>query len=112
MSPKFKDAEDLHKYVTSNPLYKNQILSTISVELKKEYKNLQSKIRQQRFREANKEIVNERSRVKMAQNRSLNPDKYKQMNSQHNKTYRKKIKSNLQRAFEEVVENLSSRIIR
>ena len=108
MSPKFKNAEDLHKYITDNPLQKNQILTTIPVELKKQYKNHQAKLRQQRFREANKDIANERSRVKMASNRSNNPEKYKQMNAEHNKTYRNKNKSNIQQVFDQIVQDISA----
>lgn len=107
MLPKFKNAEELHTYIATNPLHKNQVLATISIELKKQYKNHQAKIRQQRFREANKDIANERSRVKMASNRSQNPEKYRQMNSEHNKTYRNKNKSNIQKSFDQIVEDIS-----
>jgi hypothetical protein len=92
MSRTFNNAEELYEYLLSNPSYKNQILATIPLELKKQYKNYQAKLRQQRYRKANRDVANERSRIKMASNRSTYQDKYKQMNSHHNKTYRNKIK--------------------
>lgn len=108
MPQSFKNAQDLHTYLTDNPLYKNQILASIPIELKKEYKKYQSKLRQQRYRKANKELANERSRIKMSTNRSNNPEKYKQMNSEHNKTYRNKNKSDFQTAFDKIVQDIST----
>ena len=92
MSQSFQNAEELHTYLINNPFNKNQILAIIPDELKKDYKRLQSKLRQQKYRESHKDVANERSRIIMAQNRSENPEKYKKMNSQHNKEYKQKIK--------------------
>ena len=94
MSRIFNNAQELYEYLLSNPSYKNQILASIPFELKKQYKNYQAKLRQQRYRKANRETANERSRIKMASNRLTYQEKYKQMNSEHNKTYRNKIKIN------------------
>ena len=109
MSHSIKNIEQLISSIKDNPLSKNQILATIPSELKKEYKTYQSKLRQQKYREAHKDIANERSRLKMAANRSQNPDKYKKMDSEHGKTYRNKIQTNnnLQTALDKIVNDIT-----
>ena len=107
MSRTFKDAEELHTYLTNNPSHKIQILATISDELKKDYKRFQTKLRQQRYREAHKDIANERSRLKMAANRAKNPEKYKKMNAEHNKKYKNKSKAEFEKAIDQIVTEIT-----
>lgn len=109
MSRTFKDAEELHTYLKNNPSNKIQILAVIPDELKKDYKKFQTKLRQQRYRETHKDIANERSRLKMAANRSKNPEKYKKMNAEHNKKYRNKSKAEFEKAFDQIVNELTRR---
>ena len=110
MSRIFKDVEELHAYLKHNPSHTNQILAVIPDELKKDYKRLQTKLRQQRYREAHKDIANERSRVKMAANRAKNPEKYKKMNTDHNEKYRNKSKAEFEKAFDKIVTEITTRL--
>ena len=110
MSRTFKDAEELQTYLTENPSHKNQIFAIIPDDLKKEYKKLKTKLRQQRFRESHKDIANERSRLKMSANRSKNPEKYKKMNLEHNKKYRNKSKVEFEKAFNQIVTEITTGI--
>jgi hypothetical protein len=71
---------------------RKEYISRLSTEKRALYNKYLSKLRQQRYREEHKATANERSKEIMIKNRAENPDKYKQLNIEHNKVYRAKIK--------------------
>jgi|688.fasta_scaffold244358_2 hypothetical protein len=65
-------------------------LKELTEDDKKAYIRYQTNIRQQKYRQDNKEQANIRSRIAMKKLRDENPEKYREMNIEHNRVYRAK----------------------
>jgi acetone carboxylase gamma subunit len=69
---------------------RRKALKELTEDDKKAYVRCQTNMRQQKYRQDNKEQANIRSRIAMKKLREENPEKYREMNIQHNRVYRAK----------------------
>lgn len=90
MPKTYTSVEDLYNDIHSNKVDKREIFKELSSDIKCKYSLYLNKLRQQKFREKNKDIVNERSRKSMSKSRKENPEKYKELNIIYNEKYKKK----------------------
>jgi hypothetical protein len=81
------------KMTGMNKSNKTLYLKGLSAEEREKYNRFRNNERQKRYKEANREKANERSRIKMKENREQKPDKYKELNRKHNNDLNKRRKA-------------------
>ena len=89
---KYTKGEDIYQEVQEQITRQDQLLliGRLTAQQKKEYKNYLAKLRQAKYRKANVDSANEKSKIAMKKLRDNDPEKYKKMNIEHNKIYREK----------------------
>ena len=74
---------------------KTEYLRSLTAEQQLKYRRYKDNQRQKKYKQnpENRKKANELSRVRMEELRSGEPEKYKEMNREHNQTYNKKIRA-------------------
>ena len=106
MTTQLKTGEDIYNYIQNNTKNKSEVieaLSKMTAIQKDEYKKYQAKLRQKKFYEANKEVVQERNRANFKKYVAKNADKWKDMNLKHQKEYQEREKEKLE-AEKKIIE--------
>ncbi len=96
---KYAKGEDIYQEVQDQVTRQDQLLliGRLTPIQRKEYKNYLAKLRQAKYRKANVESANEKSKIAMKKLRDNDPEKYKKMNIEHNKIYREKQRLDIQK---------------
>ena len=90
----YENVEQLYHDIVTKVVDRKEVLKTISIELRFEYINYLSKLRQRKYRENHKELANERSKRSNAKRKQDDPEKYKEKCKQYNKKYLEKTGKN------------------
>ena len=88
----YENVEQLYHDIVTKVVDRKEVLKTISIELRFEYINYLSKLRQRKYRENHKELANERSKRSNAKRKQDDQEKYKEKCKQYNKKYLEKIR--------------------
>lgn len=88
----YDNVEQLYHDIVNKVVDRKEVLKKISIELRLEYINYLSKLRQRKYRENHKELANERSKRSNAKRKQEDPEKYKEKCKQYNKKYLEKIR--------------------
>jgi hypothetical protein len=90
--------EGIFNYVKTNTNNKSEttaFLSTLTPIQKAEYKKYCASVRQRKYYQNNKEVVQERNREKFKKYVAADPEKWKEMNKKHQKAYNEREKAKL-----------------
>lgn len=99
--------EQIFNHVKTNSKNKCEataILSSLTPIQKAEYKKYCASIRQRKYYQNHKEIVQERNREKFKQYVAADPEKWKDMNKKHQKAYNEREKAKLLEAQRQIEE--------
>jgi len=86
-------ADIVSKMTGMNKTEKSLYLKSLTAEETLKYKRYRNNLNQKKYKEANKEKANERSKIIMMRNRKEEPDKYKELNKKHNKDFNERKKA-------------------
>lgn len=88
----YDNVEQLYHDIVNKVVDRKEVFKTISIELRFEYTNYLSRLRQRKYRENHKELANERSKRTHAKKKQEDPEKYKEKRKQYSKKYLDKIR--------------------